>query len=122
MKNGNDQALVTGEIFVDKQADSFSGATVHVRLEDTSYSDAPSKAAAQQTIRNVSHKKGSETRLEFALRGKRPDEKASCFVSAHVDVNNDGEVSVGDYITMESYPVLTSGYPDHVRVRVQEVT
>jgi hypothetical protein len=30
-------------------------------------------------------------------------------------------VSRGDYISMESYPVLTFGYPKQVSVRVREV-
>jgi hypothetical protein len=42
-------------------------------------------------------------------------------VRVHVDLDKDGEVSVGDYISMESHPVLTYGHPDHVEVAVQKV-
>ena len=46
---------------------------------------------------------------------------ASDNIRVHIDVDRDGRVSRGDYITMESYPVLTWGHPDRVTVRVREV-
>lgn len=115
------EPLVTGIILIGKKVEPFSGATAHVRLEDVSNADAASRVVAEQTLRNVSHTKGDETKLKFALYGKLPNERASYSVSAHVDLDNDGEVSVGDYISMESYPVLTYGYPSYVEVRVHRV-
>ena len=38
-----------------------------------------------------------------------------------VDVDGDGKVSVGDYISMQSYPVLTFGYPREVTIEVKKV-
>ena len=45
-------------------------------------------------------------------RNRKPDQ---------ADVDGDGQVSRGDYITMESYPVLTHGYPHVVIVRLRKV-
>ena len=42
-------------------------------------------------------------------------------LEVHVDVDNDGKISVGDYINMESYPVLTYGNPNYISVKVKNV-
>lgn len=113
--------LVTGEILFAQEAHSFSGATVYVRLEDVSLADAPARVVAEQVISDLSYEAGSQAKLEFRLDGEIPDERASYSVCVHVDLNGDEKVSRGDYISMESYPVLTFGYPKQVSVRVHEV-
>jgi uncharacterized lipoprotein YbaY len=113
--------LVSGEIIVGAEAQSFSGATVYVRLEDVSRADAASQTAVEQVLHNVSHQAGRQSRLVIDLRGATPDKRASYAVRVHVDVDGDGQVSRGDYINMESYPVLTFGHPNQVTVHVREV-
>jgi hypothetical protein len=53
--------------------------------------------------------------------GQIPDDQASYTVRVHMDVDGDGRVSRGDYLRMESVPVLTHGYPNRVTVRAREV-
>lgn len=115
------EPLIDGEIIFDEGTRSFSGATVYARLEDVSRADAPSKVVVEQVIRNVSHQAGHSRTLPIDLRGKIPNEEASYVVRVHVDVDGDGQVSRGDYISMESHPVLTFGYPNQVVVRMREV-
>ena len=44
-------------------------------------------------------------------------------VSVHIDVDNNGKINSGDFISMESYLVITDGYPkDNVIVHVRQVT
>lgn len=112
--------LLCGEVIVEGMR-SFTGATVYVHLEDVSRLDAPSTVIAEQVIRNVAHQAGSQQGLEFSLYGQIPDEQASYSLRVHVDVDGDGRVSHGDYLSMESYPVLTHGYSNRVKVRVREV-
>ena len=114
-------SLVHGEVVFDETAQPFSGATVYVRLEDVSREDAPAQIMAEQILRDVSHTAGSATQLQFAIEGTIPDERARYAVRVHVDIDGDGQISGGDYISMESYPVLTYGHPSRVTVRVQEV-
>jgi uncharacterized lipoprotein YbaY len=114
-------SLVQGEIVIDETGNSFSGATVHVRLEDTSRADAPARIVAEQVLEDVSHTAGAETRLPFALEATSVDEKSRYTVRAHVDVDGDGKVSRGDFLSMESYPVLTFGFPNNVSVQVKEL-
>jgi uncharacterized lipoprotein YbaY len=117
----NDVRLVNGEIVFGEGDKAFSEATAYVWLEEASRADAPSHVVAEQTIRHVAYQPGQPGRLAFDLHGPAADEHIRYVVRAHLDVDSDGEVSRGDYISMESYPVLTFGYPRHVTVRLRKV-
>jgi uncharacterized lipoprotein YbaY len=116
-----ERPLVTGEIVFEGEGQSFSGATAYVRLEDVTQADAPAKTVAEQVINNVSYQAGGGARLPFTLTGDLPGERRRYAVRVHVDVDGDGQVGRGDYISMESYPVLTFGSPSEISVRVREV-
>lgn len=117
----NDVQLVSGEVVFGEGDEAFSEATAYVRLEDVSRTDAPSHVIAEQVIRHVSYQPGQAGKLAFDLHGAAPDERVRYSVSAHLDVDGDGQVSRGDYISMESYPVLTQDYPREVTVRLRKV-
>ena len=119
--SSSESPLVEGEIFLEDAQRSFTGATVHVRLEDVSYVDAPSRVVAEHTIRDVSHEPGIEHIVSFTLYGDAPDEKGRYVVTVHVDLHGQGRITRGDYLSMESYPVLTHGRPSQVSVHVREV-
>ena len=121
MRPSTSEPLVSGEIILGEEVQPFSSGTVYVRLEDVSRVDALSKTVAEQVLHNVSHQAGHRSQLSIELRGTTLDEQASYAVRVHVDVDGDGQVSRGDYINIESYPVLTFGYPNRVTVRVREV-
>jgi uncharacterized lipoprotein YbaY len=121
MRPSTSEPLVSGEIILGEEVQSFSSATIYVRLEDVSLVDAFSKTVAEQVLHNISHQAGYQSRLAIDLRGTISNERARYAVRVHVDVDGDGQVSHGDYISMEGYPVLTFGYPDRVTVRVREV-
>ncbi len=115
----SDKTLVTGEVVFEADTPPFADAVVTVRLEDVSLIDAPSKVVAEQVIRNVSCSGGG---LPFELKGALPDDdRARYTVSAHVSLGGGRDVQQGDYITMQSYPVLTHGNPDRVTVQVKLV-
>lgn len=118
----NETQLVSGEVVFGESSEAFSGATAYVRLEDVSRADAPSHVVAEQVIRQVDYQPGQTVRLAFELHGPIPHEQFRYIVSVHVDVDGDGQLSRGDYITMESYPVLTQGYPRRVSVRLKKVS
>jgi hypothetical protein len=116
-----EKPLVIGSITLGPEVREFDGVTVYVRLEDVSRADAGATPIAEQVLKDVSHRAGAEKSLDFALYGAPPVQGADYNVSVHVDVDGDGEISRGDYITVESYPVLTHGTPECVRVRLEEV-
>ena len=113
--------IVDGEIRLPDDAGAFRDATVRVTLADVTRADAPSRAVAEETIRNVSHGGGSGGVVPFRLRLESPDARTRYAVRAHVDMDGDGRVSRGDYISMESYPVLTFDSPSRVTIRVRPV-
>ena len=123
--------LVKGEISFDKKnVKSFSGATIYIRLEDVTMQDAPSKLISQQVIENVSGSVAGrhhhQKKIKFALFGDNivVDFRRRLYaVSVHIDVDNNGKINSGDFISMESYPVITDRYPkDNVIVHVRQVT
>lgn len=121
MMSPSEKPLVEGEILLGEAQRSFTGATVHVQLEDVSYADAPSRVVAEQAIPDVSHETGTEGTVKFALYGDMPDERGRYIVTVRVDLQARGRVSRGDYLSMESYSVLTHGNPKQISVRLREV-
>lgn len=113
--------ILKGEITFAKTGTSFSGVTAYIRLEDVSQADTASRIVAQQVIEDISHQQGEEEKIQVSLECQIVNERASYIVSVHVDVDGDGQVSKGDYINMESYPVLTFGRPNQISVYVQPV-
>ena|SRR5215212_444384 len=101
----SDQVVVSGEVSFAPGATPFSKATAYISLLDVSRQDAPSKTIAKQVIKNVKFSAGEK--IKFSLSGEIDDPRGMYIVSAHIDVDGDSEVSVGDYITTGYYPVST---------------
>ena len=116
------EPLVSGEIQFERQPHLPSDVKAYVRLLDVSAADAPSRIIAEQVLTDILRKAGSGQSIPFVLYGALPDERGSYAISVHVDMDGDGKISRGDFINMQSYPVLTFGYPDRVSVQVKEVT
>jgi uncharacterized lipoprotein YbaY len=112
---------VQGDIIFDHKSLLLANATVLIRLEDTSLADAPAKLIAQQVVTHIPEEIVERGKLPFALWGDIPDERATYTIYVLIDTDGDGKVSRGDYITMESYPVLTFGHPNYVAVRVHRI-
>jgi uncharacterized lipoprotein YbaY len=118
-----------GEIIFDNNSiKSFTRATVYICLEDVTMQDAPSKLILQQVMKDVSYEVDDiashhQKKLEFELFDDIVvDDRRSYAISVHVDVDNNGKINSGDFINMETYPVITHGFPKHsVLVRVKQV-
>jgi uncharacterized lipoprotein YbaY len=122
--------LLRGEIVFDNNnVKPFTGATVYIRLEDVTMQDVPSKLITQQVIKDVSYDDDiaghhHQKKLEFELFGDIEiiDSRAMYAVRVYTDVDNNGKINSGEYINMESCPVITHGYPKYsVLVRVRRV-
>lgn len=113
--------VVKGEIkFAGKPALPPSAKT-YVRLLNTSLADAPSNVVAEQVIDHIASSLSKNERVAFRLEPDSIDERDSYTVSVLVDLDGDGKVSKGDYISMQSYPVLTFGSPSEVSIEVKQV-
>ena len=113
--------VVKGEIKFAGKPDLPASAKTYVRLLNTSLADAPSAIVAEQVIDHTARFVSKGEKVAFILEPNSIDERDTYVVSVLVDIDGDGKVSVGDYISMQSYPVLTYGSPSEVTIEVKRV-
>ena len=61
------------------------------------------------------------SRRAIAVYVKKIDLQASYSIRVHISFHRDRQIHAGDYISTETYPVLTHGFGDRVSVRVIRV-
>jgi uncharacterized lipoprotein YbaY len=91
--------VIVVELRAEGQERPPAGSPVRVELRDTSYADAPAVTLASGTAQVTDGDPFARVELEV---DRVPD---GTTVWAHVDVDGDGRVSSGDFITMASWPV-----------------
>lgn len=95
---------VSGTIAFAHLRKPLNAVSVYVRLEDVGRADAAAVPVAQQVMHGVGiADEASRLRFEIPAAGRRPNGEYG--VRVHVDVDGDGEVSVGDYTSTQSYRV-----------------
>lgn len=92
------------------------GSVARVELRDTSFEDAPAILLHKATA--IVPVKGSTTTLSVALDIDAVPDGTTVWV--HVDVDNDGRVSKGDYVSTQSYS-LTGPAFSGLQVQVKKV-
>lgn len=114
--------VIRGKLSFEGGIVNLGGAAVYVRLIDVSQTDAAARTVAEYKI--ISLPTGIDTRQEvsFELSVDRLMRGRSYTLAAHVDVDGDGKVSIGDYITMESVPVREENIASRYIVRVRKIT
>jgi uncharacterized lipoprotein YbaY len=114
------RASLSGTIQLQDVTEPVSNATVRVRVQDTSRSDAPAATVAEEVLRGVSIAPGGQA-IPFTVRGIPQDARARYSVRVHVDVDGSGAVTRGDYVSTQSHPVPASGEPAAVTIVVRPV-
>lgn len=104
---------IRGQIVFEGDAPFLETGAVHVFLEDTTYADASAIIVRHEVLEGGA--------LSFAMTGLTVEPQRTYTVRVLVDMDGDGRVSRGDYITMESYPVLTRGRPSDITVVVRRI-
>jgi uncharacterized lipoprotein YbaY len=114
--------LVKGLIYFEGGVIEVGGASVYVRLLDVSRADAASSTIAEYRITHLpAGTKTSET-ISFEIEAEVPDPRASLILAAHLDMNRDGEISIGDYITMESFPVSPKALSNKYTIKLRRIS
>jgi hypothetical protein len=113
--------LVKGKITFEEAARPFTGATVYVHLEKIPALDIASEIIAGYVERDVAFDPKTSSDLSFAIACNPPDPRASYGVRVHIDIDGDGAVSKGDFISTQNYPVLTFGHPREVSILARQV-
>lgn len=116
--------VVEGEVVLGSDAPDFDDALLQVRLIDATYSDAPSAPIGETIRERVSHRQGTESRWPFRLNVPRPAPNARYAATAHVSLTGNEEIVVGDFLSMQSYPVDPWSDADQaspIRIQVRPV-
>lgn len=105
---------VEGRIIFKHTIPTFKNVTVHIYLEDISYSDGAAEETAQTILSNISHRSipEKETIIDFQLEIKgefKIDPVADYGVRLWIDMDNNGKVDSHDLFSSEMYRVLTKG-------------
>ena len=114
-----DDRRVRGRLVFGPDVSPFVDATLYVRIEDVGRADAPSRIVAEQVMHHVTWAPGRS--LEFNIQGALPAGSTYCQLRVHVDVDGDGAISPGDYVSTESHPVMQPGGDTSLEVRVHRV-
>ncbi|MEJ7810619.1 MAG: YbaY family lipoprotein [Gemmatimonadaceae bacterium] len=119
------EAMVQVEIVLPAGARATAaGARVIVRVEDVTRADAAARVAGEVVAewpRTARRGRATGAPLQVTVPVRVADERADYSVRVHADADGDGEVSAGDYVSTESYPVLTRGRGSVVRVTLRAV-
>jgi uncharacterized lipoprotein YbaY len=78
--------------------------TVYVRVQDASRADASASTVAEQVLRGVNIISGAPP-IPFTVDGIPQNPSARYIIRVHADVDGDGRVSRGDYVSTQSHPV-----------------
>lgn len=117
----SDTRLVRGEIMLPHDVTPFTPAHVLIELEDISRADAPSQVMARLLLAPRELREDDLIPFTIEVTASALNEQHLYSIRVHIDASGSGQVERGDYITVQSYPVLTRGYGDNVRVAVCQV-
>ena len=113
--------VVGGEILLPPEMTPVTPVSIRVEVEDISRADMPSEVVGQQSISTRQLQGGAAIPFEIAVPANAINEQRLYSVRAHIAMSDSGEIERGDYITMQSYPVLTRGYGHRVTIAVRRV-
>lgn len=110
-----------GEVQLVSAPHAVVGGVLRIRLLDVSRADASATLVSEQVIPAVSMR-SLDDRLGFILDVPGLDPRATYTVEAHLDADGSGEVSIGDYRTMEHIPVTSATLDTGVTVPLRPIT
>ena len=112
---------VQGMIIFDEPVESFSNATIYLKVEDVSLQDAASVVMSEYTITGVSMDAGDIQPVAYMINHPDLDERMMYSLSVHVDVDDDGRLSNGDYYSTWHNPVPTDPGVHELDVHVEMI-
>lgn len=98
---------VQGNIIFDEPVDSFSNATIYLKVEDVSLQDVASVTMSENSIIGVSMDADDIQPVNYLIYHPELEERMTYSLSVHVDVDGDGSLSNGDYYSTWHNPVPT---------------
>ena len=92
-----------------------------VWVEDVSRQDAAALVVGKCYKQTLSPRTTTSEKIPFHIKSEISDRKSTYNIRVHVDVDRDGQVSVGDYITMESISLDYEDGREHRTIAVRKV-
>jgi putative lipoprotein len=121
MSTVEDKNTVSGQVVLPDVELAGKTADFIIQVEDVSRADAPSAVVGEQRVSRVPLQAGMVFPFSIAIPAKNIIPNHSYAVKVHVDISGSGKIEKADLITMQSYPVLTQGYGNEVKVSVRQV-
>lgn len=118
---GADTRTVSGEIVLPTSGVSPVSALVIVQVEDISRADRPSTVVGEQRQQGVRLRAGAVLPFSVDIATRLIDERHSYSVRVHVSMSASDRVEPGDFVSTQTYPVLTRGHGTVVRIVVRRV-
>src|SRR5438093_1663519 len=97
--------VVSGSISFEDGHSPFASATIYVQLEDVSVADGPSVVLSQQVLHGVAPPEPGRA-VAFRVSAGTLDPRRRYNLRVHVDLDGDGTVSSGGFVTVQRYPVV----------------
>lgn len=113
--------FVTGKIVFGSDFKPFFGATVYVRLEEVSRIDHVAELVAIAVMREV-HAGGPPDEINFTLEAPHLESRARYVVRIHVDVDDDGQAGIGDYVSTASHLVMAEADSTVLLIPVKRIS
>ncbi len=96
--------LIEGAITFKGVETRITGATIYVSLEDISVQDDAGKTLVEQVIRDVSVDPSDLPTYKYLVEHRELEPKNTFRVRVHLDADNSGDVSEGDFAWTAQYP------------------
>jgi hypothetical protein len=112
---------VTGVIELPSSLSRSLSATAYVRVEEVTYVDRPAKRLGEATLSDIADVDIERGFVRFEVTVADPQDRATCTVRAHLDLDGDGLVSRGDWVSTEHTPVLGADDPREIMIKLRRV-
>ncbi len=112
---------IQGEIVLPTGGPPIGSADVVICVEDISRADAPSLVIGEQRQKGLLLHPGARLPFVIEVPTEMIDERNLYSIRAHVDRSGSGVVKKGDFVSTETYPVLSRGYGVSATVKVKAV-
>ena len=106
-------------VFVDT-VDRVSAGALRVSLQDVSKTDGSATILAEVVIGGISVSTSGES-IPFALAVPALDPGGIYSIDAHLDLTGSGEITAGDFVTTEHFPVNPRIESQHVTVCIRQI-
>jgi putative lipoprotein len=112
---------ITGSIELPAGVVPAQSAQMFVRVEDVSRADAPARRLGEQVLPHLVREDFARGSVAFTVAVPDPPPNTTATVRVHLDMDGDGVISRGDYVSTEHIPVLATGAASDLRVRLRRV-